>query len=123
MKRLLCGAIFVVLTGCQQFHWTHWDCARKNEVLRVESSQRIFFELPIDPGHMWDAVDDDDDVDVMFKRDGDHADVELRIHRGYDGPSVVRFRYRKDGTNRVLEEFTLSLFRRTGDQAYWKNWL
>lgn len=122
MKRLLLAAAFVV-AGCQQSHWVLWTCAQRNEVVRVESGGRLFFDLPVEPHHGWDAVDDDDDVDVFFTREDDHVKVELRVHRGYDGPSVVKFRYRKDGSRAVLKEFTLSLFRRTGDQAYWKDWL
>ena len=49
----------------------------------------------------------------------DAAAVRIRIHRGYDGPTAIRF-FRKRKGEPIEKEFTISLFRRTGDFAFWK---
>ena len=50
------------------------------------------------------------------------ANVRVRIHRGYDGPSTIRFfcRHCRTGKGARCHPFTLSLFRRTGDAAFWE---
>lgn len=105
----------------------------RDQVIRVESGERIYFDLEenASTGYLWDFVCDDPDVEVTIDHEpGEsgagvvgapgHADVRLRIHRGYDGPSTIRFRYRRPWEAKPAKEFTISLFRRTGDCAFWE---
>ena len=103
-----------------------------NQALRVVSGDRIFFEMKenASTGFRWDCTCDDPDVEVSMdrvppkKRDVNGAPgsvrVEIRIHRGYDGPSAVTFVLKRPGSGQVAERFTLTLFKRTGDAAFWK---
>ena len=103
-----------------------------NQALRVTSGDRIFFEMEEDAstGARWDYTCDDHDVEVSIdhrspKRAGNDgargaASVEIRIHRGYDGPSVVTFMLKKPGTGKPLKRFAVTLFKRTGDVAFWE---
>lgn len=95
-----------------------------SQVLRVESGDRFFFTLRDDPAadRKWDFSCNDRDVEVRIAHgsSGD-ADVEVRVHRGYDGPSTVDFFTRtKNGPPDERGRFTLSLFKRTGDCAFWE---
>ena len=100
-----------------------------NQVLRVENGDRIFFEMEEDAaaGCMWDFTCDDQDVTVTI----DHvepgrcdapgsAKAMIRVHRGYDGPSEVTFMLRRPGERKARKSFTITLFRRTGDAAFWR---
>ena len=103
-----------------------------NQALRVASGDRIFFEMEEDAsaGARWDYTCDDHDVEVSI----DHrppkrgegggapgsAAVEIRIHRGYDGPSVVTFMLKKPGPGKTAKRFSVTLFKRTGDVAFWE---
>lgn len=117
-------AIAVLLAGCN-FALRRWlDHPGENQVIRVESGERIYFDLEEDPaaGRQWYATSDDADVLVKVDHHADDrvAKVELRIHRGYDGPSTVNFRYRRSGEAKPLKEFTITLYKRTGDVAFWE---
>ena len=48
------------------------------------------------------------------------AKVMIRIHRGYDGPSTVTFALKRPGEKTPEKSFTVTLFRRTGDAAFWR---
>ena len=103
-----------------------------NQVMRVASGDRIFFEMEEDAsaGARWDYTCDDHDVEVSIdhrpsKRGEDggapgSAAVEIRIHRGYDGPSVVTFMLKKSGRGKAVKRFAVTLFKRTGDVAFWE---
>ena len=107
----------------------------KNQVLQVESGDRWLFDLDEDlkSGCRWLCECDDDDVEVII----DHiaakaaepgspetpgrAEVCVRVHRGYDGPSALKFNYRRtQGRPRTVKSFVITLYKRTGDEAFWK---
>ncbi len=97
----------------------------------VEKGERRYVDLEedVDAGYRWDFTCDDADVEVTMDHEPPEggnegrklgtADVRIRIHRGYDGPSTVRFFYKCVGKP-IEKEFTISLFRRTGDFAFWE---
>ena len=103
----------------------------KNQVIRVEKGERLYFDLEedVDAGFRWDFTCDDADVEVTLDHEspdgGDEgrelgkAEVRIRIHRGYDGPSAVRFFYKSPGKP-IEKEFTITLYRRIGDYAFWE---
>ena len=93
-----------------------------NQVVRVESGDRVFFDLEEDEsdGGRWDFECDDGDVEVRIDRAGRVSRVEIRIHRGYDGPSAVVFLRRGVRGGAPSRRFTVTLFRRTGDAAFWE---
>ena len=92
-----------------------------NQALRVESGDRLFFDLEEkgEPGHEWDFKCDDGDVSVAVAHGDDTAHVELRIHRGYSGPSKIVF-FKRGLQGKESGHFVLTLFRRTGDAAFWE---
>ena len=100
-----------------------------NQVLRVQSGDRVYFEMDEDAaaGGLWDFACDDPDVTVAI----DHvrgervgapglAKVMIRVHRGYDGPSTVTFSQKRHGEKTSAKGFTITLYRRTGDAAFWR---
>ena len=98
-----------------------------SQVVRVASGDRIFFELEETRGFRWDFECDDGDVSVSLKRGNEKVGetravrVEIRIHRGYDGPSAVTFMKRaQNGAPTADGRFTVTLYKRTGDTAFWK---
>ena len=100
-----------------------------NQVLRVENGDRIFFEMEENPaaGYVWDFTCDDKDVTVTINHVRPDsvgapgtAKVTIRIHRGYDGPSTVTFSQKRHGEATPSKSFTVTLFRRTGDAAFWR---
>ena len=105
----------------------------KNEILRVESGERLYFELEENrtTGYSWEASSDDADVEVTIE----HVAAEvskgfcgapglakfcLRVHRGFDGPATVVVQYRRPWEKTPIKSFTLSLYKTTYDQAAWK---
>ncbi len=121
-----------LFSGCNMLWRRILPDPERNQVVRVEKGERLYFDLEedVDAGYRWDFTCDDPDVQVTVDHeapeDGDGAvralgtaEVRIRIHRGYDGPSTVRFVYKCPGKP-AEKEFTLSLFRRTGDAAFWK---
>ena len=125
----LCALAF--LSGCNMLWRRILPDPEKNQVVRVEKGERLYFDLEedVDAGYRWDFTCDDKDVEVTMDHEPPEgrgggralgtAEVRIRIHRGYDGPSAVRFFY-KCVEKPVEREFTISLFRRTGDFAFWK---
>ena len=103
-----------------------------NQALSVVSGDRIFFDMDEDTssGLRWDFTCDDPDVEVSMAHnppkhggvDGESgsASVEIRVHRGYDGPSTIVFSLRRSGAGSVDRRFTITLFRKTGDAAFWR---
>ena len=119
------------LTGCNMVGRRNLPNPDRNQVVRVEKGDRIYFDLmeDVDAGSRWDFTCDDADVEVTLDHEspegGDAgrelgtARVRIRIHRGYDGPSAVRFFYKSPGRP-IEKEFTITLYRRTGDYAFWE---
>lgn len=126
-------ALALLLSGCQMSDRRALANPGENQVLQVASGDRFYFDLKENTttGYSWDFSCDDPDVEVTI----DHqpggsgevcgapgrAVVLIRIHRGYDGPSSVRFFYRRPWEKGPpAKEFTIALFRRTGDAAFWE---
>ena len=103
-----------------------------DQVLRVENGDRIYFEMEENAaaGYVWDFTCDDPDVTVTIdhvRPDGADrvgapgtAKAMIRVHRGYDGPSAVTFALKRPGERKPAKRFTVTLFRRTGDAAFWR---
>lgn len=119
-----------LLAGCA-FERHYAIVPGKDQVVQVESGDRWLFELDENPaaGCEWDCTCDDDDVEVTIEHvagaGGEgvagKAKVTIRVHRGYDGPSTVTFFLRRRGEGpRPAKSFVITLFRRTGDEAFWK---
>ena len=128
------GALVILLmltSGCNMVWRKILFDPEKNQVIRVEKGERIYFDLKedVDAGCRWDFTCDDADVEVTLDHEppdgGDEgrelgtAEVRIRIHRGYDGPSAVRFFYKSPGKP-IEKEFTITLYRRIGDYAFWE---
>ena len=121
-----------LLAGCAFGHRFWAVQPGVDQVLRVENGDRIFFEMGEDAasGCLWDFTCDDKDVTVTIDHvridradaDGDSgvAKVMIRVHRGYDGPSTVTFSLKRQGESSPAKSFTITLFRRTGDAAFWR---
>ena len=121
-----------LLAGCKMVWRKILSNPDKNQVVRVEKGERLYFDLEedVDAGRRWDFSCDDRDVEVTIDheepgRPGEKgrtlgsASVRIRIHRGYDGPSTVRFFYKSVGKP-IEKEFTITLYRRIGDYAFWE---
>lgn len=121
MRVLLILFALVACVGCRiERHWLVDE--PRNQVVRVDSGDRLYMEideLP-DSGYRWIGSCSDSDVDVKIRHVEKCAEIEIRIHRGYDGPSVVVFRNVRPSTGEVSKEFRVSLFKRTGDVAFWE---
>lgn len=127
-------AALALACGCEGIGYRVVSEPGKNEVIRVVSGDRIYFDLEENSaaGYAWDYTCDDPDVEVTI----DHvpadssggrvgapgvAKVRIRIHRGYDGPSNVHFTYRRPRQKGPPEkDFDIGLYRRTGNVAFWE---
>ena len=129
----LCLLTVVFLAGCNMVWRRILPDPEKNQVIRVEKGERLYFDLEENgtTGYQWYCTCTDPDVEVTIDhyaadaKDGlagapGRAEVRIRIHRGYDGPSDVTFRYKRSWEKAPIKKFTLSLFRRTGDCAFWE---
>ena len=134
IARLLSIAALALACGCEGIGVRIVAEPGKNQVIRVTSGDRLYFDLEENAttGYCWDYKCDDPDVEVTI----DHAEpeqrdvcvgaaglakVRIRIHRGYDGPSTVRFVYRRRWEKSPpAREFTITLYKRTGDVAFWE---
>ncbi len=133
---ILYTAFFVaaLLCGCEGVGMRTIENPGRNQVIRVTSGDRLYFDLEENAttGHSWDYKCNDPDVEVTVDHveaePGDgrvgapgRAEVRIRIHRGYDGPSTVRFFYRRQWEkSSPAKEFTITLYKRTGDVAFWE---
>ena len=123
----------LLLTGCQMVDRRILSDPAKNQVIRIERGDRLYFDLEENgtTGYQWEVICTDPDVEVTL----DHqpadvpkglvgapgkAKVRIRIHRGYDGPTDVCFQYRRSWEKKPIQKFTLSLYRATGDRAFWE---
>lgn len=132
--RLIFAAALALVCGCEGIGVRVIGDPGRDEVLRVVSGDRIYFDLEenVAAGYTWDYRCDDPDVEVTidhvatFASDGRAgatglAKVRIRIHRGYDGPSNVHFRYRRVGDmGPPAKDFDIGLYKRTGDVAFWE---
>jgi predicted secreted protein len=125
IARLLATVALALVCGCEGIGIRVIEKPGRDEVLRVVSGDRIYFDLEENAaaGYTWDYVCDDPDVEVTI----DHvaasgiAKVRIRIHRGYDGPSNVHFTYRRPREKgRPEKDFDIGLYKRTGDVAFWE---
>ena len=124
-------AALALLSGCNMVWRRILANPDKSQVVRVEKGERLYFDLEedVDAGCRWDFTCDDKDVEVTMDheppdgggkgRELGTAEVRIRIHRGYDGPSTVRFFYKSVGKP-IEKEFTITLYRRIGDYAFWE---
>lgn len=126
-----CLSLLFFLGGCQAFDRRVIFNPGKDEVIRVVNGDRFYFDLDenMTTGYSWEYTCDDTDVEVRIDHEsGDptlcgapgKAKVLIRIHRGFDGPAIVYFRYRRPWEKEAIKSFKISLFRRTGDVAFWE---
>ena len=127
----LAFAALVLIAGCNMVWRKILPDPEKNQVVRVEKGERLYFDLEedVDAGYRWDFSCDDRDVEVTMDhkapdgggegRELGTAEVRIRIHRGYDGPSAIRFVYGSRGSP-AKKSFTITLYRRIGDYAFWE---
>lgn len=120
MRLLLVFTTLLGVAGCHLGLYRAIDNPGKSQVVRVSSGDRLVFDLPTSPDSAWVAQSDDSDVTVSVHPQGVKSEVEIRVHRGYDGPSVLTFRELTNSTNEEKNSFILSLFKRTGDVAFWE---
>jgi len=123
---VLVPALVALLAGCAFGHRFWAVKPGVDQVLRVQSGDRVYFEMEEGAADCtWDFTCDDPDVTVAIEHErGDGAaagiaKVMIRVHRGYDGPSTVTFVQRQRG-KATDKGFTVTLFRRTGDAAFWR---
>lgn len=120
-------SLAALLAGCAFGHRFWAVQPGVNQVLRVQSGDRVYFEMDEESatGLLWDFACDDPDVTVAIDHVGKGggaglAKVMIRVHRGYDGPSAVTFSLKRPGEKTPCKSFTITLFRRTGDAAFWR---
>ena len=114
------AAVALATGGCS--FERHWGIRPgEDQVVRVESGDRLFFDLdePRFEGR-WDSVCDDSDVEVQMVHAKEKAKVTVRVHRGYDGPSNISFFRWRNGRKESRGAFNITLYKRTGDAAFWE---
>jgi len=120
VRILLALMALTSLAGCNLAMRRTLDNPGRNQVVRVESGERLYLHLEEVDGRQWTASCADSDILVKIDHVDGKAEVEVRVHRGYDGPSEVKLCYRRPGERTPAKEFTLALYRRTGDSSVWK---
>ena len=112
--------LVVTLGGCD--FGQHWLAAADgDQVVRASSGDRFYLTLETDPlqGDRWSATCDDSDVTVSLDRREEKTKAEIRVHRGFDGPATVTFTRRRNHETQP-KRFSVVLYRRTGDVAFWE---
>ena len=108
------------LVGCDMGrHWlSDTPC---DQVVKAESGDRFYLTLAEDPvvGARWSAKSNDRDVTVEVSHRPGKAKVEIRVHRGFDGPATVSFSCRQ-ASGDPPQGFSVVLYKRTGDVAFWE---
>ncbi len=138
---LLAPAVLLLLftlTGCQFCDRISLGDAAENQVLRVMSGDRYYLTLEenMTTGYSWHYACDNDDVEVRIDHEGPEetrspdgeilcgapgkAEIRIRVLRGFDGPATVRFFYQRPWEKEPVKSFTIGLYKRTGDAAFWK---
>ena len=123
----------VMFSGCNMVWRKVIADPERDQVIRVESGERLYFDLEenMTTGYRWEFICTDPDIEVTLVHHAakpeenvvgapGEAEVRIRVHRGYDGPTDVRFRYRRPWEEKPIKEFVISLYRRTGDCAFWE---
>ena len=119
--------------GCDMVTWHSLEVDGTSKVVRVGHCCRYYFSLEENctTGYQWYCDCDDPDVTVTINHVAGEAakgmvgvpgkaKVEIRIHRGYDGPSTLRFYYQRSWEKEPIKKFTLSLYKETGNRAFWE---
>ena len=123
MNRFLLVGLAVAaccLCGCDLGR--HWlPDTPSDQVVRASSGDRFYLTLAEDPvaGACWSAKSDDRDVTVTVSHRPGKAKVEIRVHRGFDGPATVSFTCRQK-SGEPPQGFSVVLYKRTGDVAFWE---
>ena len=92
-----------------------------SQAVRVESGDRLIFDLEESSATgRWQATCADPDVTVKLERGDARVRATVRVHRGFDGPTDVRFACRRADAPEPTRAFTLSLYKSTGDRAFWE---
>ena len=123
---VLVPALVALLSGCAFGHRFWAVKPGVDQVIRVQSGDRVYFEMEEGAADgIWDFTCDDPDVAVSIDHERKDAaaglaKVVIRIHRGYDGPSTVTFAQKRPGAKTPQKSFAVTLFRRTGDAAFWR---
>lgn len=137
MKGFEIVLMVVLVAGCQFCDRHVIDNPKRNQIIRVQSGDRFYFDLDenMTTGYSWGYACNDADVEVLLDHKGPpeskpgepmlcgasgKASVRVRIHRGFDGPADVKFFYKRPWEKEPVEQFTISLYKRTGDAAFWK---
>ena len=121
MTRPCLLSALALLAGCQMCLDRTLDNPGRSQVVRVDNGDRLHFTLDGADGAAWSAAVDDPHLEVrLAPLSAGRTPVEVRVHRGFDGAGSVRFRLKRPGAERAEREFVLSLFRRTGDVAFWE---
>ncbi len=113
--------IFAVASGCAvDQHFI--SNPGKSQFIKVESGDDWHFKLNEPRGQRWHWHCDDHDVSLDLNRNYEKETVwvNIHVHRGYDGPSAIYFELRDQREGKTLQAFNLGLFKRTGDEAFWK---
>ena len=134
MKTASLAFLLLALAGCQVVDRRLVLDPGENRVYQVQSGDRLYFDLEEDTaaGQRWTCRCDDDDVEVSIDHsrpksaakglcgEKGEAEVRIRVHRGYDGPSTLIFACRRGNDSKTVRQFTITLYKRTGDTAVWK---
>lgn len=114
------AVVIAAVAGCDFGRHTLVN-STEDRIVRAESGDRFFLEL--DEGGVeskrWTAKSSDPDVTVSLKHRDGKAAVEMRVHRGFDGPATVTFTC-KQRSGEPPKDFAIVLYKRTGDAAFWK---
>lgn len=133
MKAAVIAALAALLAGCHADRRHFAIVPERNQTVRAQSGDRFLFDLEenMTTGYEWTATCDDSDVDVRIRHVPGESDegmvgvpgvakVEIRVRRGYDGPSTIRFRYKRRWEKDAIKSFTVTLYKQTGDRAFWE---
>jgi len=116
------GVLLLLLaTGCQFADRHAVLNPGTDQVIEVKSGDRLAFELDEEKECEWFGISDDSDVDILYEHTKPgKITIRIYINRGYDGPSTVNFRCLRGSSPIPIKHFTLTLFKRTGDYAFWE---
>lgn len=120
-----CGCLLLATSfcGCRMDRMTIHEPVG-DRVIEVESGDRFFVELEERQaaGYVWEAScnDDRDSVDVTIRHLQNAAEVAIRVHRGFVGPSTVEMVQIKSLDRLdIVRRVRFVLWKRDGDVAPW----
>ena len=118
---LLAALAATALGGCNFVMRRSLPNPGTSQTVRVESGDRLIFDLEeTNATGRWQATCADPDVEVTLERRDARVRATVRVHRGFDGPSDVRFVCRRADVPSPTRSFTLSLYKSTGSRAFWE---